>query len=1360
MLYKFLQSSFKYRNFLLSIALTGMISLISADTLKAQFCFSPTNIQTVTKGKTFIDLIWTHSLGTNFDYFEIKLIHKTDNPDTTIYESTITTFVINDLEPGQQYEVEIRTVCTNGISAPQKYFFTTVIDNENSCDLHLDINDFRCNNPQIFDIEVSNIPGTQLGIDIDFASIELIISHLSPADLIFSLISPSGKIVLLSQNNGGARNHYGDPSVSGCELPIVFTPLACNSIVGLSGPLVGAVLPQESFITFQDTTNPNGIWKLRICDNFDEIPDVLQYLQYVKINFSNNDCTPSPDLYFTNINADEAAVSIANFSQCDSVIIELVKPGKLPGFGLNKGHPENILLHMPCGQNPYLIPGLLPDQEYILYNRTQCPGDRYSFNSCGEFFKTLCQNADIQSGFDNLDICSDDCIESCTLDNIWSNQTASGLKWIVHSGATDTNLTGPDGDVFGRGKYIYVEASDPDCLSSGPAEILSQCLHWASTDTDCNLSFNYHMNGPESGKLQLFITHDGGFTWTNIWEIVGEQGNQWHRVNVDLGEYTGQNVQLKFSALPLGSLGDVALDEISLLGNVNIVSLESIFYADLDDDGFGDPLNSVSICSLLPPEGFVNNNLDCNDNDPMINPGAAEIPCNLIDDNCSGQIDDVVGGLNITNAIIQDATCNGVDDGMISLFIEGGLPPYEISWNHSTLNTSSISDLAPGFYNVTITDQNDCESILTNMYVGVNTAFEIIPDNIVPSSCSGIEDASLTILISDQMPISSYTFLWSNGDTTQNLSNITNGSYQVTVTNSDGCIEVSPIFNVGATNSLQITYEEVKNISCPGRNDGSIRLIATGGQLPYQYTWGHQAGNVSTITNLSPGTYSVTISDLEGCNTIRTFELNDPDSIEIRIRTLDPVTCPGAMNGKIQIEVSGGNAPYSYLWKNEVNTYYTKNIPQARSGWYFLTVTDTANCKKSLDSIYVGTPPPFMLNNLVVYPNRCLSSRQGKILFDLSGGTPDYAYLWSNQSLEPGLDSLANGTYALTVYDQYNCKFVAGPFHVISEDMPLVMDVNVIKDILCHSDRTGEIVVEVMDGVSPFEFHWSNGRKVSKQDSRDSLLNLSKGAYRITITDAEGCLGINQNIEVNGPSNPLAYSVEEYRSPTCHSSADGYIRLMTMGGTEPYEFEWEDGSNGNIRSGLTGGTFNCKITDINDCELEILPIQMIRPDSIIYSLSYDGRLCADNLGTVSINVQGGIAPYDIHWNHNSFSGMGSSIMNAPCGFYNIEIMDNAGCEMNVEFLLDMTSAAENELTEISYKLYPVPAKDVLYLESNNKEKLSGSFHIYNAQGILVRTINSEFSDKLQIEISKLPPGYFRIMWNNHGKVYSLPFLIH
>lgn len=1363
MLYKFLQSSFFLRKFFLALVLTGLICLFSTNSLSAQNCNTPTNIRTVTKGKDFIDLRWNHDLA-NLDHFQIKLIHKTSVPDTIIFESDLNIFTIYDLAPGQQYEVEIRAVCTMGITNLSRYQFTTVLDNEASCGLHLDIierGNFCELNPQFFDIEVTNVPGNQLGVDIDFSSIELIIPHPTPSDLNFSLISPSGKMVLLSQSNGLARQNYGNPEAQNCALPIVFTPLACNSIVGLSGPLTGAVLPQESFITFQDSTNPNGIWKLRICDDFIGDPG---FLQYVKINFSNDACTPSPDVYFTKINAEEIAVSIANFSQCDSVIVELVPAGKSPGFGLNKGDPENLLVHMPCGINPYLISGLLPNQEYTLYNRTQCPGDRFSFNSCGLTFSTLCQHADIQSGFDNLEECSDDCIEACTLDNIWSNQTDSGLKWLVKSGSTDTDLTGPNGDLFGRGKYIYVEASDPECLNTGPAEIISECLHWAPTDTDCNLSFNYHMNGPESGSLKLLITKDGGFNWAAIWELEGDQGDQWHRVNIDLVEYIGQNVQLKFSALPEGSLGDVALDEISLLGNVSIVTEETVFYADQDDDGFGNPSDSISVCALFPPETYVDNNLDCNDNDPMINPNATEIPCNLIDDNCNGQIDDVIGGLNIASANIQDATCNGVDDGKISLVIEGGLPPYDISWSNSFQNTNILSDLAPGFYDVTITDQNDCESILTNMYVGLNTAFLITLDNVIPASCSGIEDGSLSISLSDQLPANSYTFIWSNGDTIQNLSNITNGSYQVTVTNNDGCIELSPIFNVGSLSSLQLSLEDVENISCPGKNDGSIRLRATGGQSPYQYTWEHQAGNENMIMNLSPGTYSVTISDLQGCNTTRTYELNDPDSIDIRIRTLDPVTCPGAINGKIQIEVSGGNSPYSYTWNTWENedtlVYYSKNILQARSGWYFLTVTDAGSCKKTMDSIYVGTPDPFELNNLVVYPNRCLSSMEGKIHFDLSGGTPEYVYLWSNGSVASGLDSLASGTYTLTINDQYNCKFVAGPFHVLNEDRPLDLEVNEISDILCHSDTTGTIIVELKDGVSPFEFHWSNGRKVSKQISSDSILNLAQGAYRITITDSEGCLGINQNMVVSGPLNPLTYSVEEYKAPICHSSGDGYIRLIAMGGTEPYEFEWNTGTRGNILSGLTEGTFDCKITDANGCELDILPLQMMRPDSIVYGLSYDGRLCADNLGTAAINVQGGIAPYDIHWTHNSFTGMGASINNAPCGFYSIAVMDNAGCVMNIEFLLDMTIATENEETGTSYKLYPVPANDWIFLESNNNEIQAGPFHIYNAQGMLVNLITSESIGILPIDISKLHPGYFRLVWNKNGKVFSLPFLVH
>lgn len=1342
------------------MVLTVIGFIVSNHHLQAQMCFSPTNIQTVTKGKTFIDLLWFHSPGANFDHYEIKLIHKIADPDTITYESTITTFAIHDLQAGQQYEVDLRTICTNGSSTIQKYFFTTVLENENSCDIHLDIierTNLQCGlNPQFFDIEVSNVPGTQMGIDIDFAGIELIINHPSPSDLIFSLISPSGKVVLLSHKNGVARNHYGDPTTSNCAIPIVFTPLACNSISGLSGPLTGAVLPEESFTSFRDSTNPNGIWKLRICDDFVGDPG---FLQYIKLNFSNDACTPSPDVYFTNINAEEISVSIANFSQCDSVIVEIVAPGRSPGFGLNKGHPENILYQLPCGENTYTLSDLLPDQQYKLFNRTQCPDDRVSFNSCGQSFKTLCKNAPLQSGFESLDICSDNCIEACTLDDIWSNQSQSGLKWIVHSGPTETNLTGPDSDVFGRGRYIYVEASDPECLQSGPAEIISQCLHWELNDADCHISFNYHMSGPESGDLRLFITENGGITWTKIWEIEGDQGNQWNSILIDIGQFTGQNVQLKFAAQPGGSLGDIALDEISLMGNVNIVNHESVFYADQDEDGFGDPHNYISICALFPPPGYVDNHLDCNDTDPMINPDATEIPCNLIDDNCSGQIDDVVGGLNIVSALIADASCNGIDDGKITLTVEGGLGPYTFAWSNDSVDMNQTG-LSPGFYSVTISDQNECESILTNMYVGVKTAFQITLDQITPSSCSGIMDAALSISIAGQFPVNTYSFQWSNNETTQNLSNITNGNYQVTITNAMGCTEISPVFTVGALNSLQLSLEEIKNTTCPGAGNGSIRLRAFGGASPYHYNWEHTVENVNTQVNLSPGTYRVTITDQQGCNTSNTYILSDPGSIKIRLKTLDPVTCPAAYNGKIQIELTGGNAPYSYKWKNEDNFYYSKNILQARSGWYFLTVTDSVNCKVSLDSIFVDSPPAFELNNLVIHSNRCLSSTQGHIHFELSGGTPDYLYLWSNQSTQPVLDSLANGTYTLTVYDQFDCKYVTDPFHILSEDRPLDLDLTDFKDILCYGDKSGELIVEVKDGVWPYEFHWSNGRKVTKLIQSDTLINLSRGAYRITITDNEGCLGVLQNMEIRGPVNPLAYSVEDYKSPTCHTSADGFIRLMAMGGTAPYQFIWDNGEPGNEINGLTQGIFNCTITDNNGCEIYILPLQMNRPDSIIYAMSYDGRLCEENRGTASIGVFGGVPPYDIHWNHDSYTGLGTSIVNAPCGWYNIEIMDNAGCQINIDFLLDMTIATENEKIDQSFRLYPVPARNMIYLESSENKNLNGPFQIMNAQGNPVESLNTESHGRLQFDISRLPAGYYRMVWNHDGKIYSLPFLVH
>ena len=215
--------------------------------------------------------------------------------------------------------------------------------------------------------------------------------------------------------------------------------------------------------------------------------------------------------------------------------------------------------------------------------------------------------------------------------------------WIAYQGATPTEFTGPSGTRNGDGKYLYLESSGESCGTSATAILQSRCLAISGNLNGCDLSFWYHMYGSHTGQLSLEISADAGNSWSSLLTINGNQDDQWINTSVDLSAYHGQFAKLRFLATKGdGFLSDIAIDDIIIYGSNPVDSSDIRYYADLDQDDYGSMDSSACFCLLNPPDGFVDNALDCDDNDATISPGNSERPCNLVDDNCDGNVDEGV----------------------------------------------------------------------------------------------------------------------------------------------------------------------------------------------------------------------------------------------------------------------------------------------------------------------------------------------------------------------------------------------------------------------------------------------------------------------------------------------------------------------------------------------------------------------------------------------------------------------------------------------------------------------------------------------------------------------------------------------
>jgi len=295
-------------------------------------------------------------------------------------------------------------------------------------------------------------------------------------------------------------------------------------------------------------------------------------------------------------------------------------------------------------------------------------------------------------------------------------------------------------------------------------------------------------------------------------------------------------------------------------------------------------------------------------------------------------------------------------------------------------------------------------------------------------------------------------------------------------------------FALAITSQLTI-IPNIANVTCNGLGNGSISLTITNAQSAYTIAWSN-GDTTATINNLIPGTYIVTISEVDHCAFSDTFTITQPPIL--RAATLDTnVTCHGGSNGSIYINPDGGTPPYQYSWTNGATT---QNITGLDTGTYTVILSDSNHCQ--LTDTFIITQPTAVTTQIAVSNVTCYGDQNGSLNVSPSGGTPPYSYHWSNGGITAGITGLSGGTYIVTVTEADHC-ITMDTFH-INEPAPLRADIST-KNVKCYNAQNGSISVVPTGGTLPYSYDWSNGATTQNLD------NLGNGGYTLVLTDSNGC---------------------------------------------------------------------------------------------------------------------------------------------------------------------------------------------------------------------------------------------------------------
>jgi gliding motility-associated-like protein len=495
----------------------------------------------------------------------------------------------------------------------------------------------------------------------------------------------------------------------------------------------------------------------------------------------------------------------------------------------------------------------------------------------------------------------------------------------------------------------------------------------------------------------------------------------------------------------------------------------------------------------------------------------------------------------------------------------GGTSPYNYNWSTiSSLNNTFISNPTAyptdsSIYFLTVTDFLGC-SVTDSVYVNVAETISItgIVTNV---SCFGLSDGSVDISLNGGIP--PYSYIWSNGNNTEDVSSLPAGIYDVTVTDATYCQSISATFVINEPQILE-AYVSKSDVKCYSGDDGSVDVFVLGGISPYNYLWNDSITSEDRNT-ISSGNYSVTISDANGCQLIKTITINEPDELIITSITSD-VSCSGGNNGAIDLAVSGGNAPYYYIWSEGATT---QDINSLLAGSYSVTVSDNNACSIT-NTIIINQPNPLMLSVNSVDIS-CYDRNDGSVSINVSGGAIPYSYNWSNGETITSINSLSTGNYVVTVTDNNNC-IISGNAII---NQPDSLDIiSTYKNVSCFQSNDGYININVTGGNSPYQYFWSNNSTIQNQSQMYS------GNYSVTVTDNNGCTK-NEQFEV---LQPESLTVLLQGTPLiCQKSSNGNIYSSVSGGTEPYRYLWNNGNNASYLDSLVMGNYILTITDDNGC---------------------------------------------------------------------------------------------------------------------------------------------------------------------------------
>ena len=593
----------------------------------------------------------------------------------------------------------------------------------------------------------------------------------------------------------------------------------------------------------------------------------------------------------------------------------------------------------------------------------------------------------------------------------------------------------------------------------------------------------------------------------------------------------------------------------------------------------------------------------------------------------------------VTINSFSNVTCYNGNNGSATVNIIGGTPPFDYQWSPRGGNNATASQLSSGVYTVRVTDLNGC-STMTSINISEPSSLIAFPSSTI-GTC-GSSNGSASVLV--QGGVAPYSYRWSNGMVgTSSLTNLSAGSYSVNITDANTCL-LSTIVNVQNTGIMNAVLSNTTAPNCFGSNDATATVAVAGGTAPYTYLWSPGNATQNTAVGLEMGRYDVMITDANSCMAILTVMINEPPELLVSTSTSVAANCYGAVNGRVQVDVTGGVPPYFYSWAGHTDT--TPYMTNQAAGIYTVTITDSHGCTL-IGSAVVDQPSRISIG-AIANPSTCGASN-GSASVSTTGGVSPYTYSWNpSGSTATQITNLPAGIYSVTITDNYGCVSTASVG--VSNVAGPVATINSIVPVSCFGGADGSARVSLSGGTAPFNYSWSYSTT-----NTNSISGLPIGNYNVMVTDGNNCV---TTVPFNIASPPFL-NAAVIASPTlCYGSNDGQATISASGGVLPYSYLWSTGNTSRTITQADSGNYSVLITDANGCTSNVNAI-INQPSPITATSNVSNVNCFGSTnGNALVVASGGLGSYNYSWSNGQSNQLAT---NLSAGNYSVTVADANGC---------------------------------------------------------------------------------------------------